>query len=158
VQDPKGITFQPLPVALEDKGASPSFMGVRQQHQKCEASLTMEYSPSDENSIAGLAVFSNESACFVAGKRLSKGKEFVTLTKNGKEIFGEPCRKGRITFKVETDGASYSFSYKVGKKKWKNMGSGINASFLSTHNAGGFTGTVIGLYASVGHKETEDAK
>ena len=54
-----------------------------------------------------------------------------------------------IDFKVKGEGLDYSFLFSTdGGETWESIADGIDAGFTSTNVAGGFTGTVIGLYAS----------
>ncbi len=44
---------------------------------------------------------------------------------------------------------AYRFSYSAEKGgAWQTVGSPVSADLLSTHTAGGFTGTMIGVYAT----------
>ena len=52
-----------------------------------------------------------------------------------------------IDLRVVSTGAAYEFFYKTGEEKWELLCKGIDAGYLSTATAGGFTGTTIGLYA-----------
>ena len=48
-----------------------------------------------------------------------------------------------------TGGVAYRFSYSAEKGgAWQTVGSPVSADLLSTHTAGGFTGTMIGVYAT----------
>ena len=42
---------------------------------------------------------------------------------------------------------TFSFWYAVNGKKWQPLVEGVDASFLTSASAGGFTGTLIGPYA-----------
>lgn len=53
-----------------------------------------------------------------------------------------------MDIKVTCDGKSFAFWYAVDGKKWTLLASELDARFLSTAGAGGFTGMTIGLYAT----------
>ena len=55
-----------------------------------------------------------------------------------------------IRLKIVSRGLTFDFYYAVGKGEWKLLKNNVDAGFLSTRNAGGFTGTTIGLYATRG--------
>jgi alpha-N-arabinofuranosidase len=52
-----------------------------------------------------------------------------------------------VQLRVVSRGTHYDFYYALKDNRWKLLAEGVDASFLSTANAGGFTGTVIALYA-----------
>ena len=45
------------------------------------------------------------------------------------------------------DGLSFRFGYAVDGKEMRTLVAGVDASYLSTAVAGGFTGTTVGPYA-----------
>ena len=54
-----------------------------------------------------------------------------------------------VDFKISGDGRNYGFHYSTdGGKNWEMLADEVDAGFTSTAEAGGFTGTVVGLYAS----------
>lgn len=53
-----------------------------------------------------------------------------------------------VKLKIHGEGQYYDFYYSLGNGKWKVLARGVDASNLSTHESGGFVGTMIGLYAS----------
>ena len=54
-----------------------------------------------------------------------------------------------VYLKLVSQGISYDFYYSIdGEKNWKLLCKDVDASYLSTAMAGGFTGTTIGLYAT----------
>jgi alpha-N-arabinofuranosidase len=55
----------------------------------------------------------------------------------------------RVWLKVVSSGTAFDFYYSTnGKKGWKLIGRNIDALYLSTAFAGGFTGTTVGMYAT----------
>ncbi len=52
-----------------------------------------------------------------------------------------------VRMKVESEGTGYNFYFALGGNSWKMLSEKVDARFLSTANAGGFTGTTIGMYA-----------
>jgi len=51
-----------------------------------------------------------------------------------------------IYLKLSIDGGTLQASYATRKNHWKPLGGQVDATFLSTRLAGGFVGTVVGLY------------
>jgi alpha-N-arabinofuranosidase len=52
-----------------------------------------------------------------------------------------------IDLKITSDAETFSFWYSVNGKKWQPLVEGVDASYLTSASAGGFTGTLIGPYA-----------
>lgn len=152
-----GLCITPREVTIYDKGANPSFMAVRQQHSRFEAETYMKYRPSD-GGFAGLVVFQNESCNYALGKRLIGGVTHVALYKADKEhgpqmVASAPLGRSAshlpLGLKVMADGDEYAFFYSEGESgEWKPIGDIQDGRILSTWYAGGFTGTMIGCYAT----------
>ena len=57
-----------------------------------------------------------------------------------------------VTLQVTANGDDYRFNYSIDGKSFLNLGGTVSGDILSTNEAGGFTGAMIGLYAtSVGN-------
>ena len=52
---------------------------------------------------------------------------------------------------MSAEGDNYQFSYSVGGEEFVNLGGTVSGDILSTNVAGGFTGALIGLYATSGN-------
>ena len=74
-------------------------------------------------------------------KRIGESEQVLasdTISEKTKEIY----------LKVISQGTHYDFYYSLkGEKDWTLLCKDVDASYLSTATAGGFTGSVIGLYA-----------
>ncbi|MDD6553586.1 MAG: glycoside hydrolase family 43 protein, partial [Prevotellaceae bacterium] len=53
----------------------------------------------------------------------------------------------RVILRIDSDGNGYTFSYSKDGKSYQSLGT-LNCSLLSTEVAGGFTGVIIGMYAT----------
>ncbi len=49
--------------------------------------------------------------------------------------------------KIEARGAEYDFSYALNENDWQTLHEGADGTILSTNVAGGFVGTLFGMYA-----------
>jgi alpha-N-arabinofuranosidase len=56
-----------------------------------------------------------------------------------------------ISLKVQAEGDEYQFSYASDGAEFTNLGGKVSGDILSTNVAGGFTGALIGLYATSGN-------
>ena len=152
-----GLRLKTVDRSLNENGANPAFMAVRQQHMTCQAETVMEFMP-EADELAGLAVFQNEQNNYVLGKQITDGVPSVVLYRADKEegrtvVACEPLsasqNKKPVRFRVIADGPDYIFEFAVGNsRKWTQMGGIQNGRNLSTDYAGGFTGAVIGCYAT----------
>jgi alpha-N-arabinofuranosidase len=53
-----------------------------------------------------------------------------------------------VRLQIEAKGDHYKFYYSTGNHDFKNIGGTVSGDILSTNVAGGFTGSLIGLYAT----------
>lgn len=149
----KGLTIKPF--AVNVKAVAPiSALFQRQQHQNFTASATMKYVPKSANDLAGLTCYQSEAFNYVFGIT-KKGKDFYILLQrtekgNSKIIAGEKINvKKPIRLQVTAKGDDYRFNYSVdGGVNFINLGGTVSGDILSTNVAGGFTGSLIGLYAT----------
>jgi len=75
------------------------------------------------------------------GSPKTKGMELIQqhpLSNNSDKVF----------LKIEAARDKYSFSYAEKKNQWKVLKNDVDGKFLSTNVAGGFVGTLFGVYAT----------
>lgn len=151
----RGLRLTARKATVMDRGENPSFMGVRQQHASCDVSLAMDFKPSGE-AVAGLAVFQKEHANYVLGKQLVGGRPSAVLYKttgDGTRLVAseelDPSGK-TLELRLRADRSEYTFFYRyAGSSEWRQLGDVQDGRILSTDSAGGFTGVMIGCYASL---------
>lgn len=149
----KGLLIKPYQVNIKEvKPISALFH--RQQHNNFSAAVTMDYKPRDERELAGLVCYQNESFNYVFGVTKKAADYYLILerTENGKStvMASEKINVNQsLKLSVSAQGDQYKFSYAVGESEFKNLGGTVSGDILSTNIAGGFTGTLIGLYATV---------
>jgi xylan 1,4-beta-xylosidase len=127
-----------------------AFLGRRQRHFVVEISARMEFLPTAENEEAGLAIRMNEGhhykiflslrnklTCLVGQRRIgSLVSEVATL----------PVDPGPVTLVIRADYNWYSMGF-LENEVFSELARG-ETRYLSTEVARGFTGVVIGMYAS----------
>lgn len=140
----------------------PSMVSRRLQHHKFESSTRVIFNPENETDAAGIVLFKDEAHHYFMGiNRNGKGRCITLWKSNGSSC--EPIAESMIddtdialNLKVCSEGTDYSFLYKTDDaKEWTSLAKGIDSYYLSTANAGGFTGTMVGLYAT---KKTGDSE
>ena len=131
----------------------PAFVCRRLQHHKFECSTQMVFCPETDSEFAGIMLFKDETHHYLAGMTRQDGALCISLikaTEKGNEILASaPLEEGTeaIKLKITSDGLSFCFAYSTGKSEWVTLCDKVDAKYLSTTVAGGFTGTTIGLYA-----------
>jgi alpha-N-arabinofuranosidase len=56
-----------------------------------------------------------------------------------------------IKLNISANGDKYEFSYAIDGSEFVNLGRAVSGDILSTDVAGGFTGCLLGLYATTGN-------
>lgn len=148
-----GLHINPFNVNIKEVKPT-STLFHRQQHKDFSFTTTISYEPKSENDLAGITALQNENFNYVFGLTKKGNKHYLILerTEDGsseilasKEI--EP--KEDLKLKVEADDDDYIFSYAFNGEDFQNLGGTVSGDILSTNVAGGFTGTLIGLYATL---------
>jgi len=111
----------------------------RQQHKNFRIRTVL----SAAADTAGVVFFQNENYRIDFAR---EGDELVLrCTENGvSKVESCPVSSEKLQIEVVGRGRYYSFRYKT--NKWKTMAENVDASLLSTHKAGGYIGTMIGVY------------
>jgi len=134
---------------------NPSFVGHRQQHNSCTATTSLQFTPKAENEKAGLIIFQSEHNFYYLCQSLAndnpvvqvyqsaKGSEVILLEQ--KEL---PATIKILSLRIQAKGATYMAAYSTDNKNWIKLKVDIDGHFLSTKTAGGFVGSVFGMYAT----------
>ena len=128
---------------------TPALLLRRLQHHAFTASTRMRFTPAREEA-AGLLLYKDERHQLFLKVCLQDGAPVIALERTGEFLGGKPLPKGFDTIDLEVssdDGLTFRFAYAVDGKEMQTFVEGVDASFLSTAVAGGFTGTTIGPYA-----------
>ena len=132
----------------------PALVCRRMQHHEFQTETRMYFNPESAEEKAGLLLFKDEfHQYFMAVSQSENGRQ-ITLTQIGREdkvLAANPVPADATCFdlKVVSKGLTYDFLYSIDKgKEWKSLCDNVDAGYLSTAVAGGFTGTTIALYAT----------
>ncbi len=148
----KGLQINPFPVNIKELKPT-STLFYRQQHNTFTFSTGLEYKPESEKDLAGIVCLQNERYNYVFGVT-KKGKDTYVLlerTENGQSEIISSAKieiKGALRLQVKAEGDNYQFSYALNGVDFENLGAPVSGDILSTNVAGGFTGALIGLYAT----------
>lgn len=136
-----------------------SFVGRRQTEHQFTASGVVELVSDQEEEEAGMTLFQNHTHHYdFLLKR--KGTNYLLQVRVSvgslKYIAAERLMESnKATFKIEGSPLSYAFSYLHPETGVYEELSKLDTRYLSTEVAGGFTGVMIGLYASSNGQQTK---
>lgn len=153
VQEGKeGLSLKPYAVNIKERKPI-STLFYRQQHKSFTAIATLNFTPNSEKDLAGLTCAQSEMYNYVFGVTKSADTYYIVLerTEKGKSRLVAKQKldeAGVISLKVSAEGDAYQFSYSLGNGDYQNLGGTVSGDILSTDVAGGFTGAMIGLYAT----------
>lgn len=147
-----GLTIKPFEVNV--KAVAPvSALFQRQQHQRFTATTTLKFVPKSDKELAGITCYQSERFNYVFGIT-KKDKDFYILlqrTEKGQSVIVASEKidvKTPVQLQVVARGDEYKFNYSVDGVNFTNLGGPVSGDILSTNVAGGFTGSLIGLYAT----------
>ena len=128
---------------------TPALLLRRLQHHAFSASTRMRFAP-EGSEAAGLLLYKDERHQYFLKVCLVDEKPSICLERSGETL---SCKRLPDTFStvdlaiVSDDGLTFRFGYAVDGREMRTLVAGVDASYLSTAVAGGFTGTTVGPYA-----------
>ncbi|MEP9402935.1 glycoside hydrolase family 43 protein [Sphingomonas sp. VNH70] len=136
---------------LGDQSGVPGFVGRRQQHAVATVHTTLRFVPEADDDRAGLAAIQSDASYLFFGLTRIAGRTAIALYTRAKGderlVASAPLTAdGPVTLTLRIDRDRMGFDYRVDGRS-ATLAEGVDARFLSTHDAGGFTGTVIGPYS-----------
>jgi Beta-xylosidase len=148
----KGLVINPFPVSIKELKAT-STLFYRQQHISFSFCTTLSYVPTSEKDLAGIVCYQNERFNYVFGITKKENSYYLLLEKTtrsqSKIVASAKIEvKTPIRLQVKSVGDNYEFSYSTNGTDFLNLGGVVSGDILSTNVAGGFTGAMIGLYAT----------
>jgi xylan 1,4-beta-xylosidase len=158
-QTKSGLRINPFETTIKERKPT-STLFCRQQHHSFSFTTTLQYKPASEKDLAGIVCLQSESFNYVFGITKKGDDYFLLLQRNEKKVrasrevtssilaTSKIDIKGPVRLKVEANGDDYSFSYAEGEGDFAKLGDTVSGDILSTNVAGGFTGCLLGLYAT----------
>ncbi|WP_281225582.1 glycoside hydrolase family 43 protein [Flavobacterium aquiphilum] len=148
----KGLQINPFEVNIKEVKPT-STLFYRQQHNSFTFATTIDYKPASEKDLAGITCLQNERFNYVFGITKKGNDTYILLerTEKGESKIIASTKidiKKPIRLQVKATGDSYEFSYSTDGIDFKNLGGAVSGDILSTNAAGGFTGALVGLYAT----------
>ena len=128
---------------------TPALFLRRLQHHAFSASTRMRFAP-EGSEAAGLLLYKDERHQYFLKVCLVDGAPSIALERCGETLSREALPKSFSTVDLaiaSDDGLTFRFGYAVDGREMRTLVAGVDASYLSTAVAGGFTGTTVGPYA-----------
>ena len=148
----KGVKIKPLEVSIREKKPI-SALFYRQQHNSFAAEVEMDYTPASDKDFAGITCLQSENFHYVFGITKSGNDNHLVLARTEKgetKILASKKleKNAAIRLQVTAEGDNYKFNFSQQGTAYENLGGTVSGDILSTNIAGGFTGALIGLYAT----------
>lgn len=138
----------------------PAFIGRKQAHAVATVSTALRYTADHDGDRAGLVAMQSDDDYLFFGVQRERGRQVLTLSarktaqdpRQGRVLASVPLARQDgsaarpVYLKLSIDGGVLGAAYALRKDQWNSLAAGVDATFLSTKLAGGFVGTVIGLY------------
>ena len=147
-----GLQINPFRVNIKEVKPT-STLFYRQQHNSFIFATTIDYKPASEKDLAGITCLQNERFNYVFGITKKGNENYILLerTEKGESKIIASTKidlKKPVRLQVKATGDSYEFSYSVNGTDFENVGGPVSGDILSTNVAEGFTGALVGLYAT----------
>jgi alpha-N-arabinofuranosidase len=147
-----GVKINPFETNI--KALAPiSALFYRLQHEDFETSVMLDFKPKSEKELAGITCYQGERFNYVFGITKKDKDYYIVLerTEKGesKLIASEKISLSKsVRLQVIGEKDEHHFNYSLDGKNFKNLGGPVSGDILSTDVAGGFTGSLIGLYST----------
>jgi alpha-N-arabinofuranosidase len=157
-QTKNGLQINPFETNIKELKPT-STLFYRQQHRTFSFTTILNYKPKSEKDLAGVVALQNEQSNYVFGVT-KKDKDYVLVLEKNSFSRRERSAKSEvlastkidisspIELKISAEGDKYTFSYSTDGTSFENLGGTVSGDILSTDVAGGFTGALLGLYAT----------
>ena len=152
----KGLQIEPMQADITELKPTATLFH-RQMHRNFTFTTTMEYKPASSKDLAGITCYQNERFNYLFGITRKDGDYHILLQRTEEGTSKVLASKkidldNPIELKVQARGDKYEFSYALDGENFENLGGSVSGDILSTNVAGGFTGAMIGLYATSASK------
>ncbi|WP_100614364.1 glycoside hydrolase family 43 protein [Confluentibacter citreus] len=153
-----GLQINPFDTNIKEMKPT-STLFHRQMHNTFSLTTTLAYKPNSEKDLAGVVALQNENSNYVFGITKKGEDYFLLLQKNQRKQRSRETEstivgstkidvKNPVTLQIKANGDKYDFGYSTNGTDFVNVGGTVSGDILSTDVAGGFTGALLGLYAT----------
>ncbi len=156
---PGYLRLRLLPATLRENAAA-SFVGRRLRHLDWRARVAVEFAPAAADETAGLALIQSDAFQYrleIAAGAAGAVVRLVVAEGGADRVIAErPWPGGRTVLVAEGRGQDLRFSFGATPRATTVLADGVDGRVLSTERAGGFVGTVIGVFASGGGRASDN--
>jgi xylan 1,4-beta-xylosidase len=153
--DGGALSIRARAAVLGDPGAQPSLVARRQQHAHMTASTAVRFVPSRDGDRAGIAAFHDDNHFYLLTVARAAGRRVVQLERRSGDapavvVASAPLPgtgDAPVYLQIQARSARYDFSYATRPGAWTPLLRDADGTVLSTKVAGGFVGTMLGMYA-----------
>ncbi len=142
------LLMQARPVSINMNG-NPSFLGRRQQHSRAQFTAAVRLEKGKEME-AGIIAFQNEKHYYKFVVLQDKEASYLTVNSAHEEIsrimLSEFNWGDEVYLRIKSLDDLIICEYSMDNKSWAPAGKPLDGKILSTQIAGGFVGTVFGIY------------
>ncbi len=154
----QGLKIKPFETNIKEVKPT-STLFYRQMHKTFSFTATVDYKPESEKELAGIVALQSERYNYVFGIT-KKGADYYILLERTAGKFRSHETESKIVASAKIDlnkpvrlqmaasGDDYQFNYSTNGTDFVNVGGTVSGDILSTDVAGGFTGCLLGLYAT----------
>lgn len=148
----KGLLITPFETNIREVKPT-STLFHRFQHKKFNSSVVLSYIPKSDSELAGIVCYQKENYNYVFGIT-KKDKEYYILLERNEGQKSTVISSAKIELKkpiklaIECNGDNIRFNYSENELDYVNLGGTLSTDIITTNVAGGFTGTLLGLYAT----------
>lgn len=153
-RNPGHLTMKCADVKSSEKAVLP-YVCRRICHHNFTADTHLTFVPETDGQLAGLLLLKDESHQYMIARTRHGEEHKLEVRKIAEDgvhtIAAVPVDPtlADVDFRVTGKGLRYGFHYSTdGGRNWNLLADDVDAGFTSTGVAGGFTGTVVGMYAS----------
>ena len=153
-----GLQIKPFKANIKEVKPT-STLFYRQMNNSFSYTVTMDYKPESEKDLAGIVALQSERFNYVFGITKS-GADYCLVLERTQGKFRSRETESKIVASTKIDiskpvrlevsakGDDYQFNYSTNGTDFVNLGGTVSGDILSTDVAGGFTGCLLGLYAT----------
>ena len=147
----KSLIIKGSAEGLDQSVTSPSFVGRRQEAIWSDIVAPVALKDASEGDESGLSVYRETDAHYDFFIRQEGKKQNIVLRYRIGELTHTetvaPVKGSKVMLRIRTSNRLYSFEYSFDNGRTFKEAGKMNARYLSSETAGGFTGVVIGMYA-----------
>lgn len=146
-QESGTITMDLRSEVIDDKN-NPALLLKRQNFLIGQATTQLKFVPQSNSEMAGFVIMQNDNQYYFINKGI-KSIQLLKKEETGLELLNEvPYDNEIVHLRISTDGPTYTFEFSEDGDNFETIASDVDGKFLSTETAGGFVGSMLGLYAT----------